>query len=117
MSLNKILLIFLNIQFIAANNFLLFQHMWSLRERIAEALLGDGYCFKYDISLPYESWYTIVEDLRERLKDTEMIRVVGYGHLGDGGLAAYAHMYLNFIALHMQAEIRFMLLDSSFGDV
>ena len=63
--------------------------MWSLRERIAEALLGDGYCFKYDISLPYESWYTIVEDLRERLKDTEMIRVVGYGHLGDGESAEY----------------------------
>ena len=63
--------------------------MWSLRERIAEGLLGDGYCFKYDISLPYESWYTIVKDLRERLKGTEMIRVVGYGHLGDGELAEY----------------------------
>ena len=75
----------------------LLQHMWSLRERIAEGLLGDGYCFKYDISLPYESWYTIVEDLRERLKGTEMIRVVGYGHLGDGGLAEYMFEFENQI--------------------
>jgi FAD/FMN-containing dehydrogenase len=27
-------------------------HIWGLRERIAEALLRDGYCYKYDISLP-----------------------------------------------------------------
>jgi len=26
----------------------------ALRERIAEALLRDGYCYKYDISLPLE---------------------------------------------------------------
>jgi D-2-hydroxyglutarate dehydrogenase len=28
--------------------------LWGLRERIAEALLRDGYCYKYDISLPLE---------------------------------------------------------------
>ena len=33
------------------------QQLWPLRERIAEALLRDGYCYKYDISLPYESFY------------------------------------------------------------
>lgn len=58
--------------------------MWSLRERIAEALLVDGYCYKYDISLPYNSWYSIVESFRERLQNTAAVRVVGYGHLGDG---------------------------------
>ena len=26
----------------------------ALRERIAEALLRDGYCYKYDISLPLD---------------------------------------------------------------
>ena len=31
--------------------------LWPLRERIAEALLRDGYCYKYDISLPYDSFY------------------------------------------------------------
>ena len=33
------------------------QQMWPLRERIAEALLRDGYCYKYDISLPFDSFY------------------------------------------------------------
>ena len=33
------------------------QQMWPLRERIAEALLHDGYCYKYDISLPFDSFY------------------------------------------------------------
>ena len=33
------------------------QQMWPLRERIAEALLKDGYCYKYDISLPFDSFY------------------------------------------------------------
>jgi len=51
---------------------------------MAEGLLLDGYCFKYDLSLPLAHWYGLVEDLRERLKDTAMRRVVGYGHLGDG---------------------------------
>merc|ERR1711997_75317 len=33
------------------------QQMWPLRERIAEALLRDGYCYKYDISLPFDFFY------------------------------------------------------------
>merc|ERR1719225_797632 len=33
------------------------QQMWPLRERIAEALLRDGYCYKYDISLPFNAFY------------------------------------------------------------
>ena len=33
------------------------QQLWPLRERIAEALLRDGYCYKYDISLPYDTFY------------------------------------------------------------
>lgn len=33
------------------------QQIWPLRERIAEALLHDGYCYKYDISLPLDHFY------------------------------------------------------------
>ena len=33
------------------------QAIWPLRERIAEALLKDGYCYKYDISLPLDIFY------------------------------------------------------------
>ncbi len=31
--------------------------IWPLRERLAEALLRDGYCYKYDISLPLDVFY------------------------------------------------------------
>ena len=51
--------------------------MWGLRERIAEALLKDGYCYKYDISLPHDHFYDAVEATKERLKDTGFTRVCG----------------------------------------
>jgi len=31
--------------------------VWPLRERLAEALLKDGYNYKYDISLPLNVFY------------------------------------------------------------
>ena len=37
------------------------------RERIAESLLVDGYCYKYDISLPLSVFYQAVLDMRQRL--------------------------------------------------
>lgn len=61
------------------------QNIWSLRERLAEGLLHDGYCYKYDVSLPLPSFYNLVEAMRERL-GTMVTRVVGYGHVGDGNL-------------------------------
>ncbi|XP_062902307.1 D-2-hydroxyglutarate dehydrogenase, mitochondrial-like isoform X1 [Mobula hypostoma] len=59
--------------------------IWALRERIAEALVRDGYVYKYDISLPLEKIYAIVTDMKRRLGERAK-RVVGYGHLGDGNL-------------------------------
>lgn len=59
------------------------QHIWSVRERMAEGLLHDGYCYKYDVSLPLSKFYNLVEDMRERVGD-KATRVVGYGHVGDG---------------------------------
>jgi len=61
------------------------QSIWQLRERIAEGLLHDGYCFKYDISLPLPQYYTFVEIMQERLANITT-RTVGYGHVGDGNL-------------------------------
>ena len=51
--------------------------MWGLRERIAEALLKDGYCYKYDISLPHDVFYDAVGAIRERVKGTNFTRVCG----------------------------------------
>lgn len=31
--------------------------IWPLRERLAEALMRDGYVYKYDVSLPLDSFY------------------------------------------------------------
>ena len=59
--------------------------IWQLRERIAEALLRDGYCYKYDISLPLSVFYDSITVMKERL-GSEVTRVVGYGHIGDGNM-------------------------------
>ncbi|XP_068136703.1 D-2-hydroxyglutarate dehydrogenase, mitochondrial [Hyperolius riggenbachi] len=59
--------------------------LWALRERITEALAHDGYVYKYDLSIPIEKLYSLVEELRDRLGSAAQ-SVVGYGHLGDGNL-------------------------------
>jgi len=61
------------------------QHIWSVRERMAEGLLHDGYCNKYDVSLPLANFYDLVVDMRDRVGQ-KATRVVGYGHVGDGRL-------------------------------
>ncbi|KAK3546198.1 hypothetical protein QTP70_025224, partial [Hemibagrus guttatus] len=59
--------------------------LWSIRERITEALRHDGYTYKYDISLPLEKIYDLVTDMRVHL-GSQAKNVVGYGHVGDGNL-------------------------------
>ncbi|XP_062373393.1 D-2-hydroxyglutarate dehydrogenase, mitochondrial [Sardina pilchardus] len=59
--------------------------LWSMRERVTEALTHDGFTYKYDISLPVEKIYQLVTDMREHLGDRAK-NVVGYGHVGDGNL-------------------------------
>ncbi|XP_072263912.1 D-2-hydroxyglutarate dehydrogenase, mitochondrial [Pyxicephalus adspersus] len=59
--------------------------LWALRERITEALARDGYVYKYDLSMPVEKLYTLVEETKARLGSSAR-SVVGYGHLGDGNL-------------------------------
>ncbi|KAM6357752.1 D-2-hydroxyglutarate dehydrogenase, mitochondrial isoform 2-T4 [Alca torda] len=76
--------------------------LWSLRERITEALTHDGYVYKYDISLPVGKLYDLVTDTRARLGHNAK-NVVGYGHLGDGNLHlnvtadSYSHSLLDAI--------------------
>ena len=60
--------------------------IWSVRERISEGILREGYVFKYDVSIPLQSFYKVIEVLRERLRDPRIIRISGYGHLGDGNI-------------------------------
>lgn len=62
------------------------KHIWALRERISEGVLREGYVFKYDISIPILSYYKVIEMIEERLRDPRVIRISGYGHLGDGNI-------------------------------
>ena len=45
--------------------------------------MHDGYVYKNDVSLPLKYYYELTEVARERLGD-KVIRVINYGHLGDG---------------------------------
>eukprot|EP00803_Ostreobium_quekettii_P000947 evm.model.scf_12EXC.5 EVM.evm.TU.scf_12EXC.5 scf_12EXC:51191-53645(-) len=60
-------------------------NMWRVREGVTEALVRRGKVYKYDVSLPLAEMYALVEEMRERLPG-DSIRVVGYGHVGDGNL-------------------------------
>lgn len=64
------------------------QALWSLRERVTEALTHDGYTYKYDISLPVEKIYDLVKDMRGHLGNKAK-NVVGYGHVGMSTLNLY----------------------------
>jgi len=66
--------------------------LWRYREEIPTAITRSGYCYKYDISLPREKMYEIVEIFRERFKDEKDVGIFGYGHIGDGNL------HLNILA-------------------
>ncbi|XP_041018111.1 D-2-hydroxyglutarate dehydrogenase, mitochondrial [Juglans microcarpa x Juglans regia] len=57
---------------------------WRIREGVPEALMKAGAIYKYDLSLPVEKMYNLVEEMRIRLGDSS--KVIGYGHLGDGNL-------------------------------
>ncbi|KAM0975340.1 hypothetical protein ACFX13_018674 [Malus domestica] len=57
---------------------------WRIREGVPEALMKAGAVYKYDLSLPVEKMYDLVEEMRKRLSDSA--NVVGYGHLGDSNL-------------------------------
>lgn len=59
-------------------------NFWRIREGISEASVKVGAVYKYDLSIPVEKLYDIVEEMRSRVGD--MAEVLGYGHLGDGNL-------------------------------
>lgn len=76
-------------------------NLWSWREGIPEALGHFGGVYKYDLSIPIEELYQLVDDVRERMNEAGLVGaggladttdsypvvdVVGYGHMGDGNL-------------------------------
>ncbi|XP_050448521.1 D-2-hydroxyglutarate dehydrogenase, mitochondrial [Cataglyphis hispanica] len=79
-------------------------HIWALRERISEGVLRDGYVFKYDISLPLTSFYKVIEVLRERLCDPRIVRISGYGHIGDGNIHVQVSIPEYYVDVAAQLE-------------
>lgn len=64
--------------------FFFFQHLWSLRERVAESVTKNGsYCYKYDLSLKLSGFYDLVLEVRKRVSHIPNTVVMGYGHVGD----------------------------------
>ncbi|AOA64211.1 D-lactate dehydrogenase [Komagataella phaffii CBS 7435] len=69
--------------------------LWYWREGVSEASTIGGGVYKYDVSIPLKDLYGLVEAARERLEEANLIgetddfpvlRVLGYGHVGDGNL-------------------------------
>ena len=66
------------------------QSLWKIRESVSESLTKEGYVYKYDLSLPYDKFFAIVEELQKRLPKS-LATIYSYGHVGDG-----AHHSLSF---------------------
>lgn len=47
--------------------------------------MSAGAVYKYDLSLPPNDMYRLVEEMRSRMKHLP-VTVVGYGHMGDSNL-------------------------------
>lgn len=82
------------------------QSLWALRESIPEACGKLGCVFKYDLSMPVARMNELVEDMRKRFLERDMLgegkpikEVVGYGHIGDGNL------HINIVADSYAPEI------------
>ncbi len=63
------------------------QAFWQIRERISEAQAAEGKNIKHDISVPISRIATFIEETNaELLAAHPGIRMVVFGHLGDGNL-------------------------------
>lgn len=58
------------------------RNIWMMRENIADSMINiEGYCFKYDLTLPLSHFYEIVPATMEKVGDLATF-VCGYGHIG-----------------------------------
>jgi len=62
-------------------------HWWKLRENIAEAQKAEGTSIKHDISVPVSRVAEFIERASSELNRTFAgIRIVAFGHMGDGNI-------------------------------
>jgi (R)-2-hydroxyglutarate---pyruvate transhydrogenase len=69
--------------------------LWGWREGITECIGHWGGVYKYDLSIPINELYALVEDTREKITgaglvgdndEQPVVGIVGYGHMGDSNL-------------------------------
>ncbi|ORY04355.1 hypothetical protein BCR34DRAFT_491593 [Clohesyomyces aquaticus] len=97
---------------VLAENETQIRDLWSCREGIPECLGHWGGVYKYDLSLPIEDMYQLVNDTRARIEEAGLIGnddshpvldVVGYGHMGD------ANLHLNVPVRRYNKEVEKLL--------
>ncbi|KAH9900629.1 D-lactate dehydrogenase 2 mitochondrial precursor [Xylariomycetidae sp. FL2044] len=80
---------------VLAENETQIRSLWGQREGIPECLGHWGGVYKYDVSIPLEDLYKLVDETRERIEaaglkgetdEYPVVEVVGYGHMGDSNL-------------------------------
>lgn len=88
------------------------QELWRWREGITESLSHLGGTYKYDVSIPLNELYQLVEDCKERLTKAGLVGdddsfpvrdVLGYGHMGDSNL------HLNVAVRQYNKEVEKMI--------
>ncbi|GAB7342790.1 hypothetical protein MBLNU457_g0926t1 [Dothideomycetes sp. NU457] len=71
------------------------RELWGCREGVPEHLGHWGGVYKYDLSIPMADMYKLVEEVRAKMDEAKLIgdtdefpvvKVVGYGHMGDSNL-------------------------------
>jgi FAD/FMN-containing dehydrogenase len=68
--------------------------IWTCRETIVEGFIKEGINFKYDFSLPIDSFDEFVKQVRDKLGD--QVITGGYGHIGDGNI----HVSVTTLNIH-----------------
>ncbi len=63
------------------------QALWALRENISEAQRVEGFSVKHDVSVPVSRMAQLIEEGNRELEAAfPGLRIVAFGHLGDGNL-------------------------------
>ena len=72
---------------VIANNLSQAQSFWTMREHITMAQAQEGANLKHDISLPISSLHAFIEETDRVLRQQfDGVRIINFGHLGDGNL-------------------------------
>ena len=61
--------------------------LWRLRETIPEAQKRAGGCIKHDVSIPVSKVAEFIDQATQRAgQDIEDVRIISFGHIGDGNI-------------------------------